>query len=140
MIQDLDYFTGEERARERLLARPNVRAVTGTLVEGLIEEGGVFKGVRLRPREGGSSRELRCDGLFVAIGLEPRNEAFRELVPLDAAGYIACGEDCLTGREGIFAAGDCRAKSLRQLTTAVADGASATVAACRYIDALGRRG
>ncbi len=138
IIQDLDYFTAEKRALELLLARPNVRAVTGTLVEGLIEEGGAFRGVRLRPRQGGPSRELRCDGLFVAIGMEPQNEAFRGLVPLDAAGYIACGEDCLTGREGVFAAGDCRAKSLRQLTTAVSDGAAAAVAACRYIDA-GRR-
>jgi thioredoxin reductase (NADPH) len=136
MVQDLDYFTGEKKAQDSLFSRPNVRAVTGTVIDGLVVEGGLLTGVSLRRRADGAVTRLRCDGLFVAVGLIPENEAFGSLVKLNEYGYIDAGEDCLTGREGIYAAGDCRAKSLRQLTTAVSDGAVAAVAACKHIDSL----
>ena len=71
--------------------------------------------------------------LFIAIGQVPDNRAFADLVSLDAYGYIEAGEDCRTSSEGIFAAGDCRTKTVRQLATAAADGAAAAVAACSYI-------
>ena len=74
--------------------------------------------------------------MFVAIGLEPENEIFQSLADLDKAGYIDSGEDCITKTAGIFAAGDCRKKAVRQITTATADGAVAAIAACRYIDSL----
>jgi thioredoxin reductase (NADPH) len=66
----------------------------------------------------------------VAIGQEPDNQAFSSLVRLDPSGYIQAGEDCLTGTPGIYTAGDCRTKKVRQLTTAAADGAVAALAAC----------
>ena len=72
----------------------------------------------------------------MAIGLIPENEDFASVVGLNDYGYIDSGETCLTAAPGVFAAGDCRAKELRQLTTAVGDGAMAAVAACRYVDAL----
>ncbi len=134
MVQDLDCFTGEEKLSKALLARPNVRALTGTKIEELIIEDGSLKGLKLRGKASGESAELNCDGLFVAIGLIPENAAFSSLVPLDRQGYIDIGESCETGRPGIFAAGDCRKKHLRQLTTAVADGATAAIAACEYIN------
>ena len=136
VVQDMDFFTGEQRSQDVLFSRSNVRAITGTVIDSLITEGGALKGVRVRPREGGESYEIACDGLFVAIGLIPENGAFESVAQLDKFGYLASGEDCLTVTPGVFAAGDCRSKGLRQLTTAAADGAIAAVAACRYIDAL----
>jgi len=72
---------------------------------------------------------LAIDGIFVAIGQIPSNERFENLVALDSHGYIIAGEDCATNVPGIFAAGDCRTKTVRQLTTAAADGAVAALAA-----------
>ena len=134
MVQDLDCFTGEEKLSTALFARPNVRAITGTKIEELIIDEGALKGLRLRNKNTDEQNELSCDGLFVAIGLIPENSAFSSLVPLDRQGYIDIGENCETGRAGIFAAGDCRKKHLRQLTTAAADGAVAAIAACEYIN------
>ena len=73
------------------------------------------------------------DGAFLAVGLVPENEAFAHLAKLDDRGYFAATEDCLTATEGVFVAGDCRAKQIRQVTTAAADGAVAAMAACRYL-------
>ena len=75
-------------------------------------------------------------GVSVAIGQVPENDPFASLVPLTAQGYFDCAEDCLTETAGVFVAGDCRKKSVRQITTATADGASAAIAACKYIDTL----
>ena len=72
-------------------------------------------------------------GLFVAIGQTPENKDFEHLVNLDSSGYIVAGEDCKTNHEGIFVAGDCRTKKIRQLATAASDGAVAALAACDYI-------
>ena len=74
--------------------------------------------------------------LFVSVGREPQLEAFRELLPLTEKGYAAVGETGETDTPWLFAAGDCRAKNIRQLTTAVGDGSVAALAACRYIDRL----
>lgn len=71
--------------------------------------------------------------VFVAIGREPATEIFKGLVDLDEKGYIVAGEDCQTSREGVFAAGDCRTKSIKQLITASADGAIAASMAVRYL-------
>ena len=73
------------------------------------------------------------DGLFVAIGQAPDNAAFANIVDLDSKGYVEAGEDTLTRTEGIFTAGDCRTKTVRQLTTAASDGAVAALAAVNYI-------
>jgi len=135
LVQDLDCFTGEAKLAQTLLARPNVRALTGTAIDALITADGALCGLQVRNKATGEKNRLSCDGLFVAIGLIPENDAFAELVPLDTVGYIAAGENCETGCAGIFAAGDCRKKRVRQLTTASADGAVAALAACEYINA-----
>ena len=88
----------------------------------------------IRVEQNGESRILEVSGLFVAIGHEPNNGAFAELMELDRQGYAASGEDCRTKTEGIFVAGDCRSKKIRQLTTAVGDGAIAALAACEWLD------
>lgn len=84
----------------------------------------------------GAVTYLDCDAVFVAIGQQPHNENFAELVSVDEQGYIIAGEDCLTTRKGVFAAGDCRTKSVRQCATAVGDGAVAGIAASAYADTV----
>ena len=82
----------------------------------------------------GREQELAVDALFVSVGQVPALECFAGVLPLTENGYAALGEDCAAPVPGIFAAGDCRDKSVRQLTTAVADGACAAMAACRFLE------
>ena len=109
--------------------------ITGTVVAEIPDTEEFCRIVTERTADGVRT-ELEVDGMFVAIGLEPENGAFANLVSLDGAGYIDSGEDCLTGTPGVFTAGDCRKKAVRQVTTAVGDSAVAAIVACRYIDAL----
>lgn len=135
VVQNLDFLTGEPRLQELLRKRDNVEIFTGTVVA-QIPDTPVFGGIVLERVADGVRLELAVEGMFVAIGLEPENNAFASVVGLDAAGYVDAGEDCLTKTPGVYVAGDCRRKGVRQVTTATADGAVAAVAACRYIDAL----
>ena len=132
MLQDLPYFTGEGRLQDVLFSRPNVKKRTGVKITSLITEGGELRGVRISGEDG--EEEISCDGLFVAIGLIPENEPFQDFADLNGWGYFDSDERCLTKTPGVFVAGDCRSKGVRQLTTAVADGATAALAACRYIN------
>lgn len=136
VVQNLPKFTGEARLVEILAAKDNVTFVLGTVVDEILSEKGEFKGIRVRPdgKDAQESRTIACDGMFVAIGLVPANDAFANVAPLNSFGYFEAGEDCLTGTPGIYVAGDCRSKRIRQITTASADGAVAALAACRYLD------
>ena len=80
----------------------------------------------------GAETSLAVSGLFEAVGQLPETSLSAALTPVDAGGFIPCGENCVTSAAGVFAAGDCRAKEVRQLTTACADGAVAALAACNY--------
>ena len=137
MLQDLPAFTGEKKLQEILFARENVEKRTGVKITGLETENGELRGVTVETRESGEKETVACDGLFVAIGLIPENEAFRELAALNSYGYFDSDEGCTTKTPGVFVAGDCRSKNVRQLTTAAGDGATAALAACRYIDGQG---
>lgn len=132
VVQNLDEFTGEVRLCELLAAKPNVETIFGHTVVGIVGEE-ALTGAEVEDVHTGARRVIPADGVFVAIGLAPDNGTFESLVALDR-GYIAAGEDCKTSAEGIFTAGDCRTKGVRQIATAVADGATAALAACRYID------
>ena len=132
VVQNLDEFTGEVRLCELLAAKPNVETVFGHTVVGIVGDA-ALTGAEVEDVHTGTRRVIPADGVFVAIGLAPDNGAFENLIALDH-GYIAAGEDCKTSAEGIFTAGDCRTKGVRQIATAVADGATAALAACRYID------
>ncbi len=134
VVQNLDYFTGEARLVEKLKAKDNVELITGTVISE-IHGADVLESLTLEKNDG-TKTELKVDGLFVAIGLIPNNEAFAEIAGLDEWGYIDSDEACLTKTPGIFTAGDCRKKQIRQITTATADGSVAALAACRYIDSL----
>lgn len=136
MLQDLPAFTGEKKLQEILFGRNNVRAMTNVKITALRKNGEDFTGVTVEDRTTGEKTDVDCDGLFVAIGLIPENEAFRDLADLNSYGYFDSAEDCLTKTPGVFVAGDCRSKTVRQLTTAAGDGAVAALAACRYIDSI----
>lgn len=125
-------FRAEERLTETLRAKENVEWIMESQVIRLDGEQNL-ESIAVRNNPTGKVREIFVDALFIAIGQEPDNRAFSEFVELDAHGYIQACEDCLTSAEGIFAAGDCRTKSVRQLATAAADGAVAALAACAYI-------
>ena len=137
MLQDLPEFTGEKKLQDILFSRPNVEKRTGVKITALNTEGGALRSVTVEPQDGGAPENVACDGLFVAIGLIPENGAFENLADLNKWGYFDSGETCDTKTPGVFVAGDCRSKTIRQLTTAAADGAVAALAACRYIDSLG---
>ena len=134
ILQDLPQLTGEQRLQDVLRARDNVRAICDTKLTRLVTEGGALRGVEIESRTTGDKQVVACDGLFVAIGLIPENGPFAALAELNDWGYFASGEDCQTKTPGVYVAGDCRSKGVRQLTRAVADGATAALAACRYID------
>ena len=95
---------------------------------------GKLEAIKIKNTANDTERQITLDGIFVAIGQVPENESFANVAELNERGYITAGEDCLTGTPGIFVAGDCRTKAIRQVTTAAADGAVAALAACRYID------
>ncbi len=136
LLQDLPEFTGEKRLQELLFRRPNVRARVNVRITGLALEEGQLVGLETEDRITGQPIPEACDGLFVAVGLIPENEAFSGLARLDDFGYFASDESCTTASPGVFVAGDCRSKRVRQVTTANADGAVAALAACRYIDGM----
>lgn len=133
VIQNLDYFTGEARLVEKLKSKDNVEFIMGTVISAL-NGNGSLESLTLRKEADGSESKLEVNGLFVAIGLIPNNKIFEEIAGLDEWGYIDSDESCLTKTEGVFVAGDCRKKQIRQITTAAADGSVAALAACRYID------
>lgn len=135
VVQNLDFLTGEDRLQEILRQKENVEIILGTTVAE-INDTAEFSGIVVQKTATGEKTELKVDGMFVAIGLKPENEAFENLAELDEYGYINSGEECTTKTAGVFSAGDCRRKGVRQIATAVADGATAALAACRYLDSL----
>ena len=134
IVQNLDHLTGEETLKNRVAEKKNIEVITGSTVAGFIGNG-ELKGIQIQ-NASGEKREIALDGLFVAIGLAPQNGAFSDVIDLDGYGYAASDESCITKSAGIFVAGDCRQKKVRQVTTACADGATAALAACEYCDII----
>ena len=134
LIHRRDRFRGEQRLVDQVERRENIRCWMDSTVEELLTRDGRLTGLRVRDGAAGEERELDVDALFVAVGQEPRNRALTDLLLLDEGGYVMAGEDCKASLPGVFAAGDCRGKAVRQLTTAVGDGAAAGLAACRWVD------
>ncbi len=135
LVQNLPFFTGEKKLLDLLEKKENVEFVTSSVVSGLEGEDSLCA-IRIRNTETNEETTLSVDGIFVAIGQVPENEPFRSVASLDDYGYIVSGEECESGTEGIFVAGDCRTKLVRQIATAVSDGAVAAVNACRYTDSI----
>jgi len=148
IVQNLEFLTGESRLRKILESRENVEIIYSKVVKRIIADANTMRGIVIADATTGAESELFVDGMFVAIGQVPENEPFESAIRLNDYGYIVAGEACVPERaeegeietRGIFAAGDCRTKSVRQVTTATADGATAALAACRFIDSLSNLG
>ena len=125
-------FRGDPILVEELQKRPNVAFLMSSQVESLQSADGMLSGLLVRSTETGGVTQLQVSGLFEAVGQVPEQALAVQVVPVDDAGFIPAGEDCVTPAEGVFVAGDCRVKEVRQLTTACADGAVAAIAACRH--------
>ena len=134
IVQNLAFLTGEQKLADALKEKDNVQIIYSTVVASYETRDGALTGLRLRSELTGEESAISVDGVFLAVGLQPENEAFAELAQLNDWGYFDSGEDCTTRTEGVFVAGDCRSKRIRQVVTASADGAIAAMAACRYLD------
>ena len=132
LVQNLAFFTGEQKLLDLLKTKDNVSFITSSVVDAL-EGDAELTGITIRNTETNETKTLPFDGIFVAIGQVPENEPFKDVVPLNDWGYVVSDESCTVGN-GIFVAGDCRTKQVRQIATAISDGAVAAVAACRYLD------
>ncbi len=138
VIQNLAYLTGESSLVKILEGRDNVSFIYSSVVKEIVSESGTFSGIVIENTDSGIRQTVDVDGMFVAIGQVPENEPFRSVTKLNDYGYIVAGENCLpeSAMAGIFVAGDCRTKAIRQVTTATADGAVSALAACRFIDSI----
>ena len=136
VIHRRDEFRADKAEVDRLVSKPNVELVLNSTVKTLESDASGLTGLVV-VNKNGEERSLKVDGLFVAIGQAPDNQAFSDLVELDGKGYISAGESTLTKTPGIFTAGDCRTKAIRQLATAASDGAVAGLAAVSYINEKG---
>lgn len=135
VLQNLDFLTGETKLQKDIETRDNVTVILSTVVTEILGEK-EFEGIKINTL--GNEKTLKIDGMFVAIGQQPENEPFKSAVKLNDYGYIMSGEDCApeSAKAGIYVAGDCRTKAIRQVATAVSDGAVAALSACRFIDQL----
>ncbi len=128
-------YRAEKAVMERLYSKANIVRLENRVVsEAEKADGGVS--LTLASTVGEADEKLAVDGVFVALGHIPQNSAFAALINIDEYGFAASDESCLTRTPGVFVAGDCRQKAVRQLTTAAADGAAAGLAAAKYIDGL----
>lgn len=134
VVHRREEFRGESRLVNALKEKENVEFVLNAVVKDIIGEF-MVEGVLLHDKKEEKDFQIPVAGVFVAIGQIPQNEIFDGVVKLDEYGFILASEDCMTSHSGIFAAGDCRTKEVRQLTTAAADGSVAALEACKYLDA-----
>jgi len=131
LIHRRDSLRAAKSLQEKLFTLPNVELVWNAAVEEITGEAFVT-GVQLLDTQTKEERFVAADGIFIAVGIQPVSESFKSLVKTDEAGYICAGEDCCTSVPGIFAVGDVRTKKLRQIVTAVADGANAVNSVQEY--------
>ena len=127
-----DALRGEPQNLEAVKKKENIEFVLNSTISELKGDK-ALEAVVVRNKETQEEKEIPVSGLFIAIGQEPDNGDFSPVADLDNGGYIVADEKCLTKTPGIFVAGDCRTKDVRQLTTAASDGAVAALAACSYI-------
>ncbi len=132
LIHRRDIFSAAKTAVDSVLKKKNVTVLTNSVIEEIKGENAVSS-IVIKNRANMSTVELPLSAVFVAIGVVPDNKAYEGVLKLDENGYFDAQEDCRTGIEGVFVAGDTRKKTLRQLVTAASDGAAAATAAANYI-------
>ena len=132
LIHRRNSFRAESALVERAKATGNLTIVTQAQITGLLSQDGDLTGLLLQKQDG-TTKTLAVSGLFVAFGRVPDTAPLSALAPRDEQGYVLTDDQMQTSTPGLFAAGDCRHKQIRQLTTAVSDGTVAAISACRYL-------
>ena len=132
LVHRRDSLRGAKILQDRLFALSNVEVIWDSVVE-RIEGTDAVEQIHLFNKKSGEKRVLSVQGIFIAVGIHPETESFRGLVEMDASGYIVAGEMGETSLPGVFVAGDTRTKELRQVITAVADGANAITSVQKYM-------
>ena len=132
VIQEFDHFTCDQRDYAAMAAKKNVREMLSAKATAL-QGGDRLTGIEITDQETGEKRSLPVTGLFITIGRIPDTEPFRDLIACDEHGFFLADDACATNIPGVWAAGDCRQKAVRQLTTAAADGTIAAINACRFV-------
>ena len=131
LIHRRDSFRGAKVLEDKVRAAENIELVLDSTVEEIRGEGQV-KAILVKNKKSGAESELAIDGLFIAVGIVPESKSF-PFLETDERGYVLADETCETNVPGVYAAGDVRKKQLRQVITAVADGANAVESAVRYL-------
>lgn len=134
MFTLFERFFGEDTLQQRVREKENIVITHNASAFEFIGSDS-FEGVKFK-LSSGETLDHRTKAVFVAIGQIPDNEIYRDLADLDKNGYIIADEKCRTKTPGLFVAGDCRTKEVRQVTTAIGDGAVAGTNACKYLDSL----
>ena len=132
LIHRRDELRAAKILQDELFGLTNVEVIWDSVVQEIQGEDKV-NNLRVKNIKENKVSDLSVDGIFVAIGIHPTTESFADIVECDENGYVIAGEDCATNVPGIFVAGDCRKKRLRQIVTSVADGANAVTAAQDYL-------
>ena len=137
VVQNLPYLTGEIKLREEIENTANISVILSSVVLEILGED-KFQGIKIKNTETNAESDIIVDSIFVAIGQQPENEPFKDVVKLNDYGYIISDESCIpeSNKRGIFTAGDCRTKKIRQIATAISDGATAALEACNFVDKL----
>jgi thioredoxin reductase (NADPH) len=134
IIHRRDALRATKIYQERAMANPKIKFLWNSVLQA-IKGDQIVRSVVVKNVKTGEMKELTAEGVFMFVGLEPRTHFLKGLLQMDDGGYIVTNENCETSVKGVFAAGDCTKKLLRQIATAVGDGATAAFAAEKYIDA-----
>lgn len=132
LLHRRDELRGTKVLQEELMSKENAEILYSHVVKEICGEGHVEKLV-IEDVKTGVCKDLAVDGAFIAVGIHPDSELVRDLATCDPAGYVVAGEDCATDAPGLFVAGDARKKPIRQVVTAVADGANAATSAGNFL-------
>ena len=136
LIHRRDSLRGAKSLQKKLFSLDNVEVIWDSVAE-QIEGEGLVSGLKIKNVKSGEEKTLAVDGVFVAVGIQPNSDPFKGFLEMDGQGYIKADENGTTSREGIFAAGDVRTKQLRQIVTAVGDGANCITSVERYLNQKG---
>jgi thioredoxin reductase (NADPH) len=134
IIHRRDALRGTKIYQERVCANPKIKILWNSVVQE-IKGDSIVRSILIKNVKTGEVNELNTEGVFLFVGLSPRTQFLRGLISLDEGGYIVTDDNCETSIKGIFAVGDCRKRLLRQIATAVGDGATAAFAAEKYLEA-----
>lgn len=136
VIHRRDEFRAAKSLQDKLFSLDNVEVIWDSNVKQIVGEEGKVNAVEIKHVKTQEVTTILCDGVFIAVGIIPNSDEFKDIVAMDDQKYIIAGEECVTNTEGIFAAGDIRTKMLRQIITAASDGANAVTSVQNYLNTL----